>query len=144
MDLKQCVVHFSLSHQHWNKNIIVLSYHHTRQGSVNWIASNISDDDIVRFKSDPLAAFTFWSCAWNVKAARGSDLNRTNNEWVSFDHKAVRVTINLHQWNLIREGHILCSPSCWVSQQCPLTAGSHSEWTPHQVWQTLTRAQILP
>ena len=31
---------------------------------------------IVQFKSDPLAAFTF-RCARNVKAARGSDLNRT-------------------------------------------------------------------
>ena len=34
---------------------------------------------LVRFKSDPLAAFSFRAqrCAWNEKAARGSDLNRT-------------------------------------------------------------------
>ena len=38
---------------------------------------NTASCHVVRFKSDPLAAFFVPRCARNVKAARGSDLNRT-------------------------------------------------------------------
>ena len=52
--------------------------------SMNWLTAWSADyftDSlvIVWFKSDPLAAFSFWAprCALNEKAARGSVLNRT-------------------------------------------------------------------
>ena len=74
-----------------------------------------SEQRLIQFKSDPLAAFTF-RCAWDVKAARGSDLNQITCAHFSSER---RIAWWRHQIKTFSSLLALCAGNSLVTGEFP-------------------------